>query len=301
MHQPINPYQSPSAPLPRSESVTRSRLLESRRVKAMKAPRWLTDGVGLMSGGAVGIIVILLLIAIPYSVSAVLEYRLERMHYLLVYLPGLLFGPLSTVCLGGIMVAFEQRPFQAKTAIDAMRAHLVPLAVLGALTSIVFLTASLMLGFVAYSFWGSELTGLDTLQPLKGVALLVLAVAAFVAFIFYLAAAWFSPALVAIGNVRPGRAMGRSIRACMTNFLPFLLLIIVSVVIFFAVMLLIGVIAGITVVLVNVTRSSMSTDFAPEIWEGFGVVSGHVITGILFIWVAATQYCSFVDVFAEDA
>lgn len=294
MNDISNPYQPPSAELPRDDLTGHSGISAARRVKALRGARWIANGLDIVVHGVPGFLLVFLLaflvMLLPYAAIVMFAVKLVQINPLLMYLPSLIVTPIVTVFWGGMMAGCDQTPFKGGRAIRAMAAHFVPLFILG-------LWSTLLLVIVMALGGAFAAVGVEAAFELSGVTAFAFGVMSIALTGCYMAALWFSPALVVIGKLRPHIAIARSFTACFKNFFAFVVLVIMVIVLFFATALLLILISAIVMGIVQVAGNVEPTGYAIVAISGIGVILYLLLTGAMLASAISIQYSSFKDVF----
>ncbi|MFK7887781.1 MAG: hypothetical protein AB8G16_13055 [Gammaproteobacteria bacterium] len=294
--EPTNPYQAPTAAVTTVDETAAAIIQPARRVRAGQGGAWLNFGFAAVSQGLIGWILLFLALGVVYGAVLVAGELLGQIHFVLSFLPSLVLYPFLTIVWGGVMVACHHAPLTFRKVMNAAQAHLGPLTVLGVLSAVISIATMipwLVIGGAGATFLvDSDLTASPGM--IIGFVVLIFAIFALVT-----ACLWFSPALVALGNVSPWTAIKRSFTACFKNTPAFIVLVLFLVVLLLAAMLLVGLIFAIIIGVLGFATS----------FEGLGSAAGlsGIVFGMLFYVAAlflfvsvigAAQYASFKDVFA---
>ena len=298
--EPTNPYQAPTASVATASDQTDLSLRPSRRVSASRGGSWLSFGFASVGQSLSGWTLVFIVLGICYLGLLLLGELLTKVHFVLGLLPPLLFYPFATILWGGVMVACHDGPLTFQKVMQGVKQRqsaLIMLGVLSILLSVVVFLPFVLLGGLGTVFLGAPLPA-DINSPLWIVTifLIVLLIMG-----LYMAAIWFAPALVALGNVSPLVAIKRSFAACFKNFLPFTVFSLICIVLGIASILLLGLVIAIVGGVMGLVTS------LDQIGAAAGI-SGIVFAGLLYVAViflvvsvtGAAQYASFKDVFAYD-
>lgn len=217
-----NPYQQPSADLMPDQAPKGVLTVNPPRARDIGAGwRWFTDAWRVFKS-AWGTILLTLLVAWLLSLAV------QFVPLLGMLLPVLLAPFLSAGLVCVLYKAEEQRSPTVGDLFAPFSTHFTPLLLLGGLyllLLVVVMAVAALLGMLLLGGTFSLLMNPETMAQTSGinwqpVMLWGLIVAAL--FIPVLAAYWFAPALVVLGDQRPVEAMKASLAGCLKNILPML-------------------------------------------------------------------------------
>jgi uncharacterized membrane protein len=193
---------------------------EGQAVAAGNGWKWIVDGWALFRrqpGAWVLIIIVFLAVSIAIAIVPFLGN-----------IAGYVLGP---VFAGGLMLGCHALARGGELRLghlfDGFRDHLARLAILG----VAYFAMVLGVFVVAFAVAGAGfgigwLFGLGGDQPVPaGIAtttILLVALVALALIVPVVMAIWFAPALVVLNDFGVGNALGTSFRACLKNFVPFL-------------------------------------------------------------------------------
>lgn len=222
-----NPYQQPTADL-MPEGTPGEGLLQinaPRRRDIGAGWRWFTDAWRVFKS-AWGTLLLALLVAWLLSMAA------QFVPVLGMFMGFLITPFLSAGLLVLLHKADEQRGPTVGDLFTPFSTHFVPLLLVGLIYLGLFVGVMIVGGIIGYLMFGDALTGLaDSLagleqgvMPADGVwmSVTLLALIMMALMIPVMAAYWFAPALVVMGNYSPGQAFKASLIGCVRNILPML-------------------------------------------------------------------------------
>lgn len=298
--EPTNPYQAPTASVATASEQSDLQLRPARRVSAGRGGSWLSFGFSSVGQSVTGWTLVFIVLALCYFGLFALGQLLSSIHFIVGLLPPLMFYPFATILWGGVMVACHDGPLTFKKVLKGVQNRQGPLLMLGVLSivisTVVFLPVFLFAGLGTAML--DSTTSANLISPLWIVVIFLVSL-----FVFglYMAAIWFSPALVAVGNVSPLSAIKRSFTACFKNFLPFTVFSLICVVLSIASLLLLGligaIVGGVLGLVLRLDDVGNAVGFSGLIFAGLLYVA------VLFLIVSVTgaaQYASFKDIFAYD-
>ncbi|WP_008738300.1 BPSS1780 family membrane protein [Isoalcanivorax pacificus] len=240
-----NPYQQPSADL-MPEGTAGDRLLQINAPRSRDIGagwRWFSDAWRVFKS-AWGTILLALLVAWLLSMAA-------QFVPLLGMFLGFLIAPfLSAGLLVLLYKADEQRGPTVGDIFTPFSTHFVPLLLVGLIYLGLFIGVLIIGGVIGYLMFGDALAGMaDSVAGMEqgvmppdmawmNIALLGLIVMALM--IPVMAAFWFAPALVVMGDYGPGQALKASLVGCLRNILPMLWYSVIMVVLLVLAMIPVG-------------------------------------------------------------
>lgn len=267
-----NLYQSPNSDI---EPPSEDNMI--RKVPAGNGAKWVTDGIKYvfkapgtwLVGSFIFIICIFILALIP--------------------LINMVINILAPVFSAGFIYGCDRlrrnKEFKVDHIFAGFQQKFGPLAIVGLIyfgctAAIMTLTIFIMmgLGFELLDF--QDVNALQNIQPQELMTMVLLpALIAMALMIPVIMAYWFAPALVLLRNEEPVQAMKKSFKACLENFVPFLVYGVVAFLLAVSLMMVLSIIGAITVILL-----------IPAMFAGY-----LLIIAIVF----ATIYTGFVDIFPE--
>jgi hypothetical protein len=292
---------SPFPPQPQPIAPGAGAPITPRKVEASAAAAWWTAGWRIFAAGIgkwFGIVIVYFL----------LSGLLSGVPYIGLFAQWLL-GP---VFLGGIMLgcaAIDRgEPLRFTHLFDGFKEpHFIPLMIIGAINmGLAF--AIVVIGFagVAGSIGLSALMGAGnpnfdpyTLWESMGFGILFGILAVLVLVTVMAMVNWFAPALIVLHGAKPVDAMKASFRACMRNWIPFLVYGAIGILIGTAVMIVFG---------VAFASLGLSVVFgAGDAWAT-KAIGGVIALGLLCLAVGlvatpvvfGSSYAGYRDMFAPD-
>ncbi|MCW8877794.1 MAG: BPSS1780 family membrane protein [Kangiellaceae bacterium] len=266
-------YQSPNSeitPPPNNNSM--------RKVPAGSGVKWVTDAIGYilkapgtwLAGTFIFIICIFILAFIP--------------------LVNMVINVLAPVFTAGFIYGCDRlrknKEFKVDHIFVGFQQKFGPLAIVGLIyfgctAAIMTLTIIIMMGLGFELLDIQDLNSLQNIPPQDVMTMVLLPMLVAMALMIpVLMAYWFAPALVLLRNEEPVQAMKKSFKACLENFVPFLVYGVVATLGIIALLIVLSFIGAITVVLL-----------VPAMFIGY-----LLIIAVVF----ATIYTAFVDIFPED-
>ncbi|WP_444997801.1 BPSS1780 family membrane protein [Aliikangiella sp. IMCC44359] len=250
---------------------------EPRKVPAGNGGRWLTSGIHyfLYSPGT--------------WLASILITGIFMVILTVIPLLNILANVLAPVLAGGFMYGCHQikqkKEFKVEHLFKGFDKKFGPLAIVGliyvaSVMGIIILVFMIM-GTIGLSIGLDELNNPEALQKMSPEDILNLLILPFLIamalIIPAMMAYWFAPSLVMLRNIQPLDAMKLSFKACMTNFVPFLVYGLMGMLIGFVFMIIIGIASAISWML-----------------AGPLIIIGYLI--ILCVLIAST-YIAFDDIF----
>ncbi len=295
---------SPFTPQPQAiPQVLANEPIKSRVAAAGAGAAWWAEGWRMFRshiGTWVGIVLVyfivsLLLNAVPH-IGAVAEWLL------------------TPVFLGGIMLGCDAQqrgqPLRISHLFDGFKgSHFVSLLLVGVfnlalcLLAIVAGGAVLAAGIGMSGLWNFANLATDPWQMWRTLGLTYLSLIALAASAFAVIAManWFAPALIVLRDAKPLAAMLASLRACMRNWLPFLVYGLLGFVIAIAALAIFAALAGVIgfeaiMAIVDGNGDWGTFTFATGILGAVCAVLTAVIAAVIF----GSTYASYRDTLAAD-
>lgn len=297
-----NPYRAPSADLSRALQADAVRADRPQRVRARRGASWVVDGFGLFGRGVAGWLLAWLMISVPYLIQMALTLFVFDDSMAVQWLAPLITYPIAIAIWGGVMYACHREPFASRQVVRGVALRWGPLIVLGVIITLLFyLVSAFIVGAVFLTTDNIDqlvdptAVSLDTL----GRTMLTTLLAFLVVGTPLLMAMWFAPALVAVAEMPPWRALRRSFQACLINMLPFalysVLVLVLTLVGFVLMAFVMGIVIGVTSAFADLDTTTTFTD--PTFLILFGVY--FILVFVLGSVVWASQYLGFRDVFVQ--
>jgi hypothetical protein len=295
---------SPFTPQPQANAqVIANAPIKSRVAAAGAGATWWTEGWRIFRshfGTWIGIVfayfvVSLLLNAVPH-IGAVAEWLL------------------TPVFIGGIMLGCDAlqrgQPLRLAHLFDGFKGpYFIPLLLIGVFNLALCLLAVVVGGAVLVA--GIGMSGLlnfanlatDPWQMWRTLGLTYFSLIALAATIFTVIAManWFAPALVVLRNAKPLGAMLASLRACLRNWLPFLVYGVIGLVIAVAVMAAFAALAGVLgfeaiMSIIDGNGDTGAFTFATGVLGAILAAIAAAVAAVIF----GSTYASYRDTLAAD-
>ncbi len=237
-NKPQNPYAAPTAEVltAKPEASTETLIADGRSTAAGQGINWVGQGWALFTQTPlIWVVNVVIVFAITFALGVI---------PLIGTLAGYcLFGFFGGALMLGAHAQHNGRPLEVADVFAGFKAPLTtPLLILGLMYMAAWLGLMIITGALFIVVLGvsgaiggilsgdtGALTGAVVGAGL-GAVMVVLVVMAIATPVFM--AFWFAPALVAINGVKPVDALAASFKACLKNFIPFLLYGVVFLVLF---------------------------------------------------------------------
>lgn len=224
-----NPYATPSSEV--AEASGAGVLQEPRMVSIGRGSSWLGEGFGYFkqsAGAWIGVCIIGFIIMIVLSIIPIVNFFV---------------GLLTYVWLGGLMIGLRAQDqgesFQVSHLFAGFSHRAGALIGLGA----ILFVASMVLVFATFGsmYWQMITGGFDPTAIENGVSEILLPMLIMMLFMIPLImTVWFAPVLIVSHDVSIFKAMSLSFKACLKNFLPFLLYGVIALILMVVAMIPFG-------------------------------------------------------------
>jgi len=237
-NKPQNPYAAPTAEVltAKPESSTETLIPDGRSTSAGQGINWVGQGWAIFTQSP-------LIWVVNVVVVFAITFALGKIPFIGTLVGYSLSGFFSGALMLGAHAQHNGRPLEVADLFAGFKAPLTtPLLVLGLMYMAAWLGLMIITGALFIVVLGvsgaiggilsgdtGALTGAIVGAGL-GAVMVVLVVMAIAVPVFM--AFWFAPALVAINGVKPVDALAASFKACLKNFVPFLLYGVVFLVLF---------------------------------------------------------------------
>jgi hypothetical protein len=277
--------------------------IEPRVVAAGVGAKWWAEGWRMFTsqiGTWIGIVIV-------YAVISMLLSNVP-------YIGGVAQWLLTPVFFGGIMLGCHALDHGERLRVSHLfdgftGRHFIALLTVGAFNILLTAVAVVIAGvIVAASIGLSGLTNFDQLgaDPWKmlgefGLAIFLLVVVVMVVVAVIAMANWFAPALIVLREARPLPAMLASFRACLRNWVPFLVYGVIGVGIVVAVACVFGMLAGVIGIGALVSMFSDGANWGSMIFGFAALIVLYVaVTEVVTPVVFASAYAGYRDTLAAE-